>query len=110
MIGTSMQPTAQLSGVWKDGSVQTNPADDSVVTDLVEDAKKHKTPRVKQAVKDAIDEKKAANAPAPETNPLKIALAQQTMLLQQKATYEHALEIVNQKLGELDKEIAKLSG
>ncbi len=83
--------------------------DDSVVANLVEYAKEHKTPKVKAKVKQAVDEKRAENTPTPETNPLKIALAKQTALLQQKATYEHALEIVNQKLKDLDKEIAKLS-
>lgn len=81
--------------------------DDSTVADLVEYATKHKTPKVKLAVKKAIDDKKAA--PPVETNPLEIALAKQTALLKYKASLEALLVKANADLVILDKEIAKLS-
>ncbi len=83
--------------------------DDSVVADLVNYAKEHKTPKVKVKVQQAVDEKRAANTPAPETNPLKIALAKQTTLLKYKASLEALLVKANADLVILDKEIAKLS-
>ena len=88
---------------------KANQLDDSTVAELVSYAKEHKTPRVKEAVKKAIDEKKAENTPTPETNPLKIALARQTELLKRKNMYESMLAVVTEQLAVLDKEIAKLS-
>lgn len=83
--------------------------DDSTVVDLVSYAKEHKTPRVKEAVAQAIAVKKAASLPPVETNPLKVALAAQTVLLKRKNTYESMLLVVIEQLAVLDKEIAKLS-
>jgi len=78
----------------------------SVVADLVAYAQEHKTPKVKAAVAKAIDATKATPV---ETNPLKIAMAKQTVLLKRKATYESMLLVVIEQLAVLDKEIAKLS-